>query len=225
MNKYEELCKQNPTYTIKQISDPEFTKYGKIYTNYDVTDVMEYMDKNITIDKTSNIYVPSNAELEKIPSMQTIATDIFAGMPFEAGECTGQSSNFTAVEYHQGSELNVMLTDVVMVLGKRNILEENGTFNAKEQGELFFVPRGTVVEFYSDTLHYSPIKVDNSGFKIIVMLPAGSNQPLPENFHSNNPRIVKKNKFQVVHESRTDKIKQGAQIGVSGDLIELVPLK
>lgn len=225
MNKYEELCKQNPTYTIKQISDPEFTKYGKIYTNYDVTDVMEYMDKNITIDKTSNIYVPSNAELEKISSMQTIATDIFAGMPFEAGECTGQSSNFTAVEYHQGSELNVMLTDVVMVLGKRNILEENGTFNAKEQGELFFVPRGTVVEFYSDTLHYSPIKVDNSGFKIIVMLPAGSNQPLPENFHSNNPRIVKKNKFQVVHESRTDKIKQGAQIGVSGDLIELVPLK
>ena len=225
MNKYEELCKQNPTYTIKQISDPEFSKYGKIYTNYDVTDVMEYMDKNITIDKTSNIYVPSNAELEKISSMQTIATDIFAGMPFEAGECTGQSSNFTAVEYHQGSELNVMLTDVVMVLGKRNILEENGTFNAKEQGELFFVPRGTVVEFYSDTLHYSPIKVDNSGFKIIVMLPAGSNQPLPENFHSNNPRIVKKNKFQVVHESRTDKIKQGAQIGVSGDLIELVPLK
>ena len=225
MNKYEEMCAQNPTYTIKKTTDQAFAKYGKIYTNYDVSDVIKYMDDNITIDQTSNVYVPSNAELEKVPSMQTIGTDIYAGMPFEAGECTGQSSNFTAVEYHQGSELNVMLTDVVMVLGKRSVLEESGTFNAKEQAELFFVPRGTVVEFYSDTLHYSPIKVDDSGFKIIVMLPAGSNHPLPENFHSNNPRIVKKNKFQVVHESRTDKIEQGAQIEVSGDLIELSPLK
>lgn len=224
MTKYEEMCQLNPTYTIKETTDPAFTKYGKIYTNYDVTDAIKYMDEQIKIDKDSNIYVPSNYALEQVPSMQTIGTDIYAGMPFEAGECTGQSSNFTAVEYHQGSELNVMITDVIMVLGKRSVLEENGTFNAKEEAELFFVPRGTVVEFYSDTLHYSPIKVDNSGFSIIVMLPAGSNTELPENFHSTNPRIVKKNKFQVVHESRTDKIEQGAQIGVSGELIELKPL-
>ncbi len=225
MTAYEQLCQKNPEYNIKQTSDQAFAKYGKIYTNYDISSIISYMDEKITIDKTNNIYVPSNAELEKIPAMQTIATDVFAGMPFEAGECTGQSSNFTAVEYHQGSELNVFLTDVVMVLGKRSILEADGSFNAKDQGDLFFVPRGTVVEFYSDTLHYSPIKVHDSGFKIIVMLLAGSNQPLPENFHSNNPRIVKKNKFQVVHASRTDKIAQGAQIGVTGDLIELEPLK
>ena len=215
------MCQLNPDYTIKETTDPAFTKYGKIYTNYDVTDAIKY---NIVIDQNSNIYVPSNFELEQVPSMQKIGTDIYAGMPFEAGECTGQSSNFTAVEYHQGSELNVMLTDVIMVLGKRCVLEENGTFNAKEEAELFFVSRGTIVEFYSDTLHYSPIKVDNSGFSIIVMLPAGSNTELPENFHSTNPRIVKKNKFQVVHKSRTDKIEQGAQIGVSGELIELKPL-
>lgn len=219
------MCAKNPTYTIKETTDPTFAKYGKIYANYDVSDVIKYMDENIIIDKTSNIYVPTNAELEKVPSMQMIGTDVYAGMPFEVGECTGRSSNFTAVEYHQGSELNVMITDVVMVLGKRSVLEENGTFNAEKQAELFFVPRGTVVEFYSDTLHYSPLKVDDAGFKIIVMLPAGSNQPLPENFHSNNPRIVKKNKFQVVHRSRSDKIAQGAQVGVSGELIELKPLK
>ncbi|GBG93695.1 hypothetical protein LFYK43_01540 [Ligilactobacillus salitolerans] len=224
MTKYEELCQKNSDYQIQAISAPSFSKYGKIYTDYDISEIVKYMDNNISIDPENNVYVPSNAELEAIPAIQTIGTDIFADLPIEAGECTGQSLNFTAVEYHQGSELNIFLTDVVMVLGKRSILEENGTFNAKEEAELFYVPRGTVVEFYSDTLHYSPIKVDAAGFKIIVMLPAGSNQELPENFHSNNLRIVKRNKFQVVHESRKDKIAQGAQIGVTGDLIELKAL-
>ena len=95
----------------------------------------------------------------------------------------------------------------------------DGQFNAEKDAKLFFVPAGTVVEFFSDTLHYSPCEAHASGFKFIVMLIRGSNQPLPVGYHTDNPLIVKQNKFQVVHASRTDKINQGIKVGVTGKLV------
>ena len=53
------------------------------------------------------------------------------------------------------------------------------------------------------------------------MLIHGSNQPLPAGYQTDNKMIVKQNKFQVVHKSRTDKIKQGIQIGVTGALVQV----
>ena len=114
--------------------------------------------------------------------------------------------------------MNVFFTDVVMVIGKRGQMHD-GQFNAEKDAKLFFVPAGTVVEFFSDTLHYSPCEAHASGFKFIVMLIRGSNQPLPVGYHTDNPLIVKQNKFQVVHASRTDKINQGIKVGVTGKLV------
>jgi len=150
--------------------------------------------------------------------------DIYANMPIEAGECTGQSTNFSAIEYHQGSETNIMLTDVIMVLGQRSTLDTKGSYSPADDGQTFFVPAGTVVEFYSSTLHYAPIKVHDSGFSIIVMLIKGSNEELPAGFKSTNKRIVKQNKFQLVDPSRKDKIAIGVQVGLTGKMIEMKPL-
>ena len=150
--------------------------------------------------------------------------DIYAFMPIEAGECTGQSTNFSAIEYHQGSETNIMLTDVIMVLGQRSTLDTKGEYSPSEDGQIFFVPAGTVVEFYSTTLHYAPIKVHDSGFSIIVILIKGSNEELPADFKSDNKRIVKQNKFQLVDPSRKDKIAIGVEVGLTGKLIEMTPL-
>lgn len=95
---------------------------------------------------------------------------------------------------------------------------------ADKKAKLFFVPRGSVVEFFSDTLHYSPCKVHPAGFKFIVMVLKGTNEALSSNFKSKNPMIVKQNKFQVVHAVRQDKIEQGAKIGVTGELVTVTPL-
>lgn len=221
MGTYQELCAKNVKYDIKQIDDPSFKQYGTIWNGFDITELETFCQKNVKIDQQKNFYTPSNPELEKIALFREISNEVYAGMPIEAGECTGQTRDFTAVEYHQGSEVNIALTDVVMVLAHRAILEEKGSIDPRKDAKLFFVPAGTVFEMYSDTLHYSPIKVHHSGFEVIVVLPAGSNQPLPEKFSAQNKRIVKKNKFQLVHACREDKIKAGAQIGVTGDLIEI----
>lgn len=224
MSTLEDFQKKNPDYKILSIDDPDFKKYGKVYTKYDISEVKDYMDKNVKISSPSNFYTPSNKELEKIPAIQEMGKDIYAFMPIEAGECTGQSTNFSAIEYHQGSETNIMLTDVIMVLGQRSTLDTKGEYSPSEDGQIFFVPAGTVVEFYSTTLHYAPIKVHDSGFSIIVILIKGSNEELPADFKSDNKRIVKQNKFQLVDSSRKDKIAIGVEVGLTGKLIEMTPL-
>jgi hypothetical protein len=224
MSTIEDFQKKNPDYKILSIDDPDFKKYGKVYTKYDISEVKDYMDKNVKISSPSNFYTPSNKDLEKIPAIQEMGKDIYAFMPIEAGECTGQSTNFSAIEYHQGSETNIMLTDVIMVLGQRSTLDTKGEYSPSEDGQIFFVPAGTVVEFYSTTLHYAPIKVHDSGFSIIVILIKGSNEELPADFKSDNKRIVKQNKFQLVDSSRKDKIAIGVEVGLTGKLIEMTPL-
>lgn len=218
------IQRMNPQYQIQTLTAPEFARYGQVYSQYDLTAINAYMDKRITIPQDKNFYRTSNSELEAIPELQKIGRDIYAGMPIQAGECVGQSTSLSAVEFHQGSEVNVFQTDVVMVLGKRSDFVA-GEFAADQKAKLFFVPRGTVVEFYSDTLHYSPCKVHPTGFKFIVIVIKGTNQPLPANFKSTNPLIVKQNKFQVVHATRKDKIAQGIQVGVTGKLVAVNPLE
>lgn len=111
-----------------------------------------------------------------------------------------------------------------MVLGKREQAID-GVFNAQEDAKIFYVPAGTIIEMYSATLHYSPCIVDESGFKVIVILIKGSNEPFEDDFETKNKQIVKTNKFQLVHETRTDKIADGIKVGLVGELITLNPIR
>ncbi|WP_281165741.1 DUF4867 family protein [Liquorilactobacillus sicerae] len=214
------LRQKNPDYQITKISQASFKNYGNLLAGYDLQTVEDYFKKNVSYGEDGNSYNPSNPELEKLPVIQKIGQDVYAGMEIAAGECTGQAQSFSAVEFHQGSEVNLMLTDVVMVLGKRSQIKA-GLFDAAEDAKLFFIPAGSIVEMYSDTLHYSPIKVHPAGFKAVVIVLRGTNQPLPTDFESRNKWIVKKNKFQAAHAVRKDKLAAGIVEGVSGKLIKL----
>ena len=139
MDAYQEICAKNSAYDIKRIDDPAFKQYGTLWNEFDLTELEAFCNKNVKIDSEKNFYVPSNPALEKLTLIQQVSNEVYAGMPLEAGECTGQTRDFTAVEYHQGSEVNVALTDVVMVLAHRAILEEKGSIDPKEDAKLFFV--------------------------------------------------------------------------------------
>lgn len=223
METIDKICDENKQYKIYNVTDPEFKVFGNLLSGYDLTEIQKYAKENIKIPKEGNIYRPSNAELENFEVIKEIESDVYGGLPIEAGECAGQNSSFSAFEFHQGSEVNIVLTDIIMVLGKREQII-NGYFNAQEDAELFFVPAGSIVEMYSTTLHYSPCKVDENGFEIIVILIKGSNESLKSNFKSRNNQVVKMNKFQMVHKSRKDKIEQGIKVGLSGELIKINPI-
>ncbi len=211
---------ENKKYEIYDITDPKFNAFGTILEGYNLTDIQNYAKETIEIPKEGNSYSPSNTNLENFEVVKEIGADIYAGLPIEAGECSGQNTSFSAFEFHQGSEVNLILTDVIMILGKRDQMV-NGYFNAQEDAKAFYIPAGSVIEMYGTTLHYSPCKVYESGFKVIVILIKGSNESLAIDFKSKNKQIIKINKFQMVHESRKDKIKQGIKVGLSGELIEI----
>jgi len=223
LDKLKAICKKNKKYKILDVTSLDFKAYGNILEGYDLTEIKEYTEKNIAIPKEGNSYSPFNNVLDEFKIIKEIESDVYAGLPVQAGECVGNNASFSAYEYHQGSEVNIVLTDVLMVLGKREQVTD-GIFNAQEDAKIFFVPAGTIIEMYSATLHYSPCIVDDTGFKAIVILIKGSNEPLEDNFESKNKAIVKKNKFQFVHETRTDKIADGIKVGLIGELIVLNPI-
>ncbi|MGN0976272.1 MAG: DUF4867 family protein, partial [Gemmiger sp.] len=88
----------------------------------------------------------------------------------------------------------------------------------------FFVPKGTAIEMYQTTLHLSPCRVCDSGFKGIVILPRGTNTPLdakPVNPTGEARLLLQRNKWVIAHPEREPLIKQGAFPGLLGENKEL----
>lgn len=222
MSRIEDFRKANPQYKILSVDDSAFNDFGVVY-HFKVDDVEKVMNK-FAIPAEGSKYIASIPELEATQTIKQIGRDIYAGMPIDAGVTIGHADTFTAFEYHQCSETNIMLNDVVMVLAKRQTLEAQGSIDPNREAKMFFVPKGTVIELYNDSLHYAPLQVTKDGYRVIVVVIHGTNSVLPAGFESTNPRVVKQGKFQVVHRSRKDKIAQGYQVAVVGDLIHTKPL-
>lgn len=62
-----------------------------------------------------------------------------------------------ALEYHRSSELDIAQTDLILLLGMQQDIE-NGDIYDTSKVEAFLVPAGTGVELYATTLRYAPCK-------------------------------------------------------------------
>lgn len=63
------------------------------------------------------IYVPSVEELEAVPEAKTFSERVFGGLPIQIGYCNGNNHKLNAVEYHRNSEINIAVTDMILLLG------------------------------------------------------------------------------------------------------------
>ena len=88
--------------------------------------------------------------------------------------------------------------------------------------EAFLVPAGTVIEVYATTLHYAPCNVAESGFKVVVVLPKGTNTDKPEIqvLNTEDAWITARNKWLLAHPD-ADEAKQGAYVGITGENIDI----
>ena len=46
-------------------------------------------------------------------------------MPIQIGYCNGPNSTLNGLEYHKSSEINIAITDMVLLLGKVQEVENN----------------------------------------------------------------------------------------------------
>ena len=208
--------------TIRSVEDPEFASYGRIVTGYDFSPLLTYLEEKTEIPEAGNIYVASEPGLEAFPVMQALQNSFYGEMPIQIGYCNGRNTTYNGFEFHKGSEINVAATDFMLVLGHTWEIQNN-TYRV-EDAKVFFVKKGTAIEMYQTTLHLSPCRVTDEGFRDVVVLPRGTNTPLEhkgEAAEAEAGLLLQKNKWVIAHPDREPLIKQGALPGLLGENKEL----
>ena len=207
---------------IYSVFDDEFKPYGRVVKGYNFTELCDYMLTKTSIPENGNVYHPSIEAMENMPVFDEVQNTLYGGMPIQIGYCNGRNTTYNGFEYHKGSEINVAVTDFMLVLGHTWQIEDNKFFVGNEK--VFFVPQGTAVEMYQTTLHLSPCRTCDDGFKDIVILPRGTNTPLDKKCVSGDPEsvlLLQKNKWVLAHKDREPLVRQGAHIGLIGENKEL----
>lgn len=209
---------------IIPVSDERFNSYGRVLSGYDFSEVITYMESQTDIPEEGNVYVASVEAMEAFQIRDEVRSRLYGGMPIQIGYCNGRNSTYNGFEYHKGSEINVAVTDFMLVLGHSYDIVDGSYKNS--DARVFFVPKGTAIEMFSTTLHLSPLKVCDQGFKGVVILPKGTNTPLTEEEKvkgddPENKLLLQRNKWVIAHPDREPLIKQGAYPGIIGENKEL----
>lgn len=209
---------------ILSVRDTRFESYGRIIDGFDFSELLDYMEEQTEIPENGNIYTASVSEMENTDIAEKVKNLIYGEMPIEIGYCNGRNTTYNGFEYHKGSEINIAVTDFMLVLGHSWEIKEN-TYKI-EDAKVFFVEKGTAIEMYQTTLHLSPCRVCDEGFKDIVILPRGTNTPLEKKKqclceNSEGRLLLQKNKWVIAHPEREPLIRQGAYPGLLGENKEL----
>ena len=202
---------------IQKVTDPAFRKYGQVLEGYDFTGLIKEMKH--TPVREDVIYVPSVEELEALDIMKDLQNKGYGGLPIQIGYCNGHNKKLNAVEYHRNSEINVAVTDLVLLIGHQQDIEPDHTYDTSKI-EAFLVPAGTGIEVYATTLHYAPCHVNEGGFQCVVVLPKGTNTDLTFQTEKTgeDSLMTAKNKWLIAHE---DAKIAGAFNGLKGENITI----
>jgi len=202
---------------IQKVTDPAFRKYGQVLEGYDFTGLIKEM-KHTPVPEDV-IYVPSVEELEALDIMKDLQNKGYGGLPVQIGYCNGHNKKLNAVEYHRNSEINVAVTDLVLLIGHQQDIELDHTYDTSKI-EAFLVPAGTGIEVYATTLHYAPCHVNEGGFQCVVVLPKGTNTDLTFQTEKTgeDSLMTAKNKWLIAHE---DAKIAGAFNGLKGENITI----
>ena len=205
---------------IYSIYDEEFRFYGKVAEGYDTAELLAAM-KNIPMPADGTDYRPAIAELEACGVFREFRERAYGGMPVQLGMCWGHNTKLNCLEYHRDSEVNLGTTDFILLLARREEIE-NGTLNT-DKVLAFRVPAGVPVEVFANSLHYAPCEVPEAdGFRVAVVLPKGTNTERPE-FEpkcEEDTWMTARNKWLLAHPD-SNEAKNGAHIGLRGINIDI----
>lgn len=202
---------------IFKVTDDSFAKYGKIIDGYDFSKLLKAMEHTPLTDDV--IYVPSVEALEECEVAKDLKMRLFGELPIQIGYCNGHNTKLNALEYHRSSEVNIAVTDMILLLGQEKDIREDFTYDTSNV-EAFLVPAGTAVELYATSLHYAPCQTGDGGFKAVVVLPQGTNTELLicHTKMYDDKLLAAKNKWLIAHEEAGI---EGAFCGLVGENIDM----
>ena len=203
---------------IRKVTDPSFRKYGRVVEGIDFTDLVNAINEKTPLPE-GVAYEPSIDDLEATTAAKALQKRTYGELPIEVGYCNGHNYKLNAVEYHRSSEINVAATDAVLIVGMQQDITDDFTYDTAKM-EAFLVTAGTAVELYATTLHYAPCSANDGGFKVGIVLPAGTIYPLKESHDGwEDSLITAQNKWLIGHaEGGLD---AGAHIGLVGKNLDI----
>lgn len=214
--KAEQLREKNLDLVIYETKDPEFAEYGCRIEGQDVSALIREALKT-ELPLQGSAYSPSLVCLEEAPGNEKLQKYCYGELPAQTGYCYGHNSLLNAWEWHAASEINIAVTDLILILATKKDLVDGKTDSGKAKA--FYIKKGEMVEIYSSTLHFCPCEVSKEGFGCIVILPKGTNLPLEE--EEADPLLFRKNKWLIAHEENKDLIQKGVTPGITGTNIRI----
>ena len=199
---------------ILKVTDEAFRQYGKVIKDLDVSDIITAMSETPCPDDV--VYEPSIESLEACKSAQSVSDSLYGGMPIQIGYCNGNNHKLNGLEYHRDSEVNIAVTDLILLIGSEQDIE-NGKYDTSKV-EAFLVPTGTVIEVYATTLHYAPCNANDGGFKCVVALPKGTNTDIEKRAPKTeeDKMLFARNKWLLMHPEAAE---EGQYVGLVGENI------
>ena len=202
---------------MQSVLDAGFKKYGRVIADIDTSEIVKLMD---SYDMPEDVvYVAGDEKLENTQIHKVMEESIYGGCPVQTGYCNGHNQKLNALEYHRSSEFDIAQTDLILLLGMQQDIEDGDIYDTAKV-EAFFVPAGTGVELYATTLHYAPCTAQEGGFRCVVVLPKGTNEELPFETakEGENRLLAAMNKWLIAHE---DAQIEGAFCGLKGENVEV----
>ena len=206
------LKKLNENVKLFDVYSEEFSEYGRVLNDVDVSELIREAQR-LEFPESGSVYLASVDTLEATEAAARIKELVFGTLDTQIGYCYGYSNMLNAAEWHFSSELNVAVTPLVLILGKRSDIK-NGRLCSGDM-KAFYVPAGAVIEVYATTLHFCPCQVSDGGFGCIVGLPTATNTPLDAPV--DDKLLFRKNKWILAHEQNSALIERGVVAGIYGE--------
>ncbi len=208
----ERLRALNPDLDIRPVEDPGFARYGRILTEHDFRSLIDLV-RDFPVPSATNTYMPEIPASRDMAIHEELAASLYGEMPIQIGFGGGHCLSLNALEWHKGNEVNVAVTEFVVMLASLEDLE--GGFLDSGKVRTFHLGQGQAVELYGTTLHYSPCNVDAKPFRMLVVLPQGTNLPLAGRREPGD-LLMARNKWLIAHPEAKGEIAEGARVAITG---------
>ncbi len=200
--------------------DIEFKPYGRVIDGYDFSELISVLKTSTPCPDNGTVYVTSDEKLERLDAAKVLGANIYGRMPIQIGYCNGHNTKLNALEYHRDSEVNIAADDVILLLAKKEEINDGYSLDTSKV-KAFLIPAGTAVEIYATSLHYAPCHVKDGGFRVAVVLPRGTNEALntkTEILFPEDKLLTHVNKWLIAHPDGG--CPEGSFIGLTGKNID-----
>ncbi len=131
----EKLKALNPEIEFYTIDSPEFADFGRRITDIDPADIIKAAG-DIELPAEGTKYYPSVDAFEKLKIAEEVKNLCYGELDCQMGYCCGYNSLLNAWEWHTGSEINVAVTDIVLILAKLGEVKDNRIDSSKAKAFL-----------------------------------------------------------------------------------------